>query len=108
MLDVNYGGSTGYGRAYRERLRGQWGVVDVDDCVNGALHLVQDGLADGERLVIDKRDCTVALDGERAFAIRSSQQLEMEVRRDGPPVVDVNLALKVAARRGLFNLTQGN
>ena len=65
-------------------------------------------MADGERLVIEKRDCTVALDGERAFAVRSSQQLEMEVRRDGPPVVDVNLALKVAARRGLFNLTQGN
>jgi hypothetical protein len=39
VLDVNYGGSTGYGRAYRERLNGQWGVVDVDDCVNGARYL---------------------------------------------------------------------
>ena len=39
MLDVNYGGSTGYGRAYRERLNGQWGIVDVDDCVNGAQYL---------------------------------------------------------------------
>jgi dipeptidyl aminopeptidase/acylaminoacyl peptidase len=53
VLDVNYGGSTGYGRAYRERLRGQWGVVDVDDCCNGAQHLVALGKADGDRLVID-------------------------------------------------------
>ena len=53
VLDVNYGGSTAYGRAYRERLRGQWGIVDVDDCVNGALYLVRQGLADGKRLAID-------------------------------------------------------
>ena len=52
VVDVNYGGSTGYGRSYRERLDGQWGVVDVDDCVNAALHLVQQGLVDGERLAI--------------------------------------------------------
>jgi len=52
VLDVNYGGSTGYGRAYRERLKGQWGIVDVDDCVNGALYLVQQGLVDGNRLAI--------------------------------------------------------
>ena len=52
VLDVNYGGSTGYGRAYRERLDGAWGIVDVDDCVNGALYLAQRGLVDGERLVI--------------------------------------------------------
>jgi dipeptidyl aminopeptidase/acylaminoacyl peptidase len=52
VLDVNYGGSTGYGRAYRERLNGQWGVVDVDDCVNGALFLVERGQADGDRLII--------------------------------------------------------
>ncbi|GER87836.1 peptidase [Dictyobacter vulcani] len=52
VVDVNYGGSSGYGRAYRDRLKGQWGIVDVDDCVNAAKYLVQRGLADGERLTI--------------------------------------------------------
>ena len=52
VLAVNYGGSTGYGRAYRQRLNGQWGVVDVDDCVHGARHLVQQGRVDGQRLAI--------------------------------------------------------
>ena len=52
ILDVNYGGSTGYGRAYWQRLGGQWGVVDVDDCVNGARYLVERGEVDGERLAI--------------------------------------------------------
>lgn len=52
VLDVNYGGSTGYGRAYRERLDGQWGIVDVDDCVNGAKYLVNRGIVDGNRLMI--------------------------------------------------------
>jgi len=52
VLDVNYGGSTGYGRAYRDRLQGQWGVVDVDDCINGAVHLAKSGLVDGERMVM--------------------------------------------------------
>jgi dipeptidyl aminopeptidase/acylaminoacyl peptidase len=52
ILDVNYGGSTGYGRAYRERLADNWGVVDVDDCINGARRLVEQGRVDGERLII--------------------------------------------------------
>jgi dipeptidyl aminopeptidase/acylaminoacyl peptidase len=52
VLDVNYGGSTGYGRAYRQRLEGQWGVVDVDDCVNGAGHLAEHGKVDGQRMAI--------------------------------------------------------
>lgn len=52
VLDVNYGGSTGYGRAYRERLNGNWGVVDVDDCANGAKYLAARGLVDGNRLAI--------------------------------------------------------
>lgn len=53
VLDVNYGGSTGYGRDYRERLRGQWGIVDVDDCANGAKYLAELGEVDGDRLVIN-------------------------------------------------------
>ena len=52
VLDVNYGGSTGYGRAYRERLRGKWGIVDVDDCANGALYLAGKGEVDPDRLII--------------------------------------------------------
>src|SRR5262249_43116578 len=52
VLDVNYGGSTGYGRSYRERLNGQWGVVDVNDCVNGARYLADRGYADINRLII--------------------------------------------------------
>lgn len=52
VVDVNYGGSTGFGRAYRERLIGQWGVVDVEDCAAAASHLAERGLADATRLVI--------------------------------------------------------
>jgi len=52
VLNVNYGGSTGYGRAYRERLRGQWGIVDVDDCINGAKYLAASGRVDGSRMAI--------------------------------------------------------
>ena len=52
IIDINYGGSTGYGRNYRERLRGQWGVVDIDDTKAGLDYLVEQGLADPERLLI--------------------------------------------------------
>jgi dipeptidyl aminopeptidase/acylaminoacyl peptidase len=52
VLDVNYGGSTGFGRAYRDCLQGQWGVIDVEDCVAGARHLAGQGVVDPERLVI--------------------------------------------------------
>jgi dipeptidyl aminopeptidase/acylaminoacyl peptidase len=51
VIDVNYGGSSGYGRAYRRRLDGQWGVTDVRDAVNAARHLVALGLADPARLI---------------------------------------------------------
>lgn len=52
VLDVNYGGSTGFGREYRQRLQGTWGIVDVDDCVNGARYLVERDDVDGNRLLI--------------------------------------------------------
>ena len=52
VVDVNYGGSTGYGTAYRNLLRGQWGVVDTQDCINAALHLAREGAVDAQRLVI--------------------------------------------------------
>jgi dipeptidyl aminopeptidase/acylaminoacyl peptidase len=52
VVDVNYGGSSGYGRAYRERLLGQWGVVDVDDSVNAVRYLARTGRVDGERTAI--------------------------------------------------------
>ena len=53
LVDVNYGGSAGYGREYRQRLTRQWGIVDVDDCVNAARYLVEQGLVDEGRLAID-------------------------------------------------------
>jgi len=52
ILDVDYGGSSGYGRAYRQRLQGQWGLVDVCDCVNGAKFVAQKGYVDANRLAI--------------------------------------------------------
>jgi len=52
VADVNYAGSTGYGRAYRDQLKHRWGVVDVEDCVAVARALAQEGLVDGERLAI--------------------------------------------------------
>ncbi|MEX1347163.1 MAG: S9 family peptidase [Desulfobacterales bacterium] len=52
VLDVNYGGSTGYGRAYRQRLSGKWGVVDTNDCANGAKYAVEKFGIDPKRLII--------------------------------------------------------
>jgi dipeptidyl aminopeptidase/acylaminoacyl peptidase len=52
VLDVNYSGSTGYGRPYRDRLKGQWGIVDVEDAVGGARAMVAAGKADPDRLII--------------------------------------------------------
>ena len=51
-LVVNYGGSAGYGRAYRQRLDGQWGVVDVNDSINGARYLIERDVVDGKRVAI--------------------------------------------------------
>ncbi len=52
VVDVNYRGSTGYGRPYRERLRGEWGVVDTEDCIAATRHLADSAEADRERLAI--------------------------------------------------------
>jgi dipeptidyl aminopeptidase/acylaminoacyl peptidase len=52
VVDVNYGGSTGFGRDYRNLLRGAWGIVDVEDCIAAARHLADEGEVDGERLAI--------------------------------------------------------
>ncbi len=52
VVQVNYGGSTGYGREYRERLKGAWGIVDLDDCVNAARYLAARGSADPGKLLI--------------------------------------------------------
>jgi dipeptidyl aminopeptidase/acylaminoacyl peptidase len=52
VVDVDYSGSTGYGREYRKRLEGNWGIVDVDDCVNAARYLVNRGDVDAKRLAI--------------------------------------------------------
>jgi dipeptidyl aminopeptidase/acylaminoacyl peptidase len=52
VVDVNYGGSTGYGREYRDRLKDAWGIVDVADCANAARWLAEQGEVDGDRLAI--------------------------------------------------------
>ncbi len=52
IVDVNYSGSSGYGRDYRRRLNGNWGIADVDDCTNAALHLAGRGLVDRGRLIV--------------------------------------------------------
>ena len=52
VIDVNYGGSTGYGRAYHQRLDGQWGIVDVEDCVNAVRYLIEQGVVDAKRSAI--------------------------------------------------------
>jgi dipeptidyl aminopeptidase/acylaminoacyl peptidase len=73
VVAVNYGGSTGYGRRYRERLRGQWGVVDVRDCVAVARALAAEGIADPARLAIRGGSAggftaALAMTTERVFA----------------------------------------
>jgi dipeptidyl aminopeptidase/acylaminoacyl peptidase len=77
VVVVNYGGSTGYGRAYREALRGQWGIVDVEDTVTALHGLVERGLADGTRLAIRGGSAggwtvLAALTGTEAFACGTS------------------------------------
>lgn len=52
LLDVNYRGSTGYGRKYQEKLKGNWGIYDLDDCIYGVKHLINEGLVDPDRIAI--------------------------------------------------------
>jgi len=52
VLQVNYRGSSGYGRAYRNALRGNWGILDVEDAISGARHLASRGLVDAQKMVI--------------------------------------------------------
>jgi dipeptidyl aminopeptidase/acylaminoacyl peptidase len=77
VVDVNYAGSTGYGRGYRERLTGQWGVMDVADCLDAAGFLIQAGEVDGRRLVISGESAggftaLCALASEDLFAVGAS------------------------------------
>ncbi len=60
-------------------------------------------MPEGERTVLERRHCTVAVDGERAFSINPDHLLEIEVRREGPPVVNVDAVLREAAVHGLFS-----
>ena len=61
-------------------------------------------IAEGQRVAIERRSSTVALDGERSFSVNSSNLLEIEVRRDGPPVVSVDATLRHAAAAGVFHV----
>ena len=61
-------------------------------------------LADGERVTVERRHSTVALDGERSFSVNPDNLLEIEVRRDGPPVVNVDVAMRHAAAAGVFRV----
>ena len=61
-------------------------------------------LADGQRVAVERRHSTVALDGERAFSVNPDNALEIEVRRDGPPVVSVDATLRHAAASGAFRV----
>ncbi len=79
VLDVNYGGSTGYGRAYRLLLERQWGIVDVEDCIHGVQYLVRERNADAERLAISGGSAggyttlrALTLGGERVFGAGAS------------------------------------
>jgi dipeptidyl aminopeptidase/acylaminoacyl peptidase len=77
VVDVNYGGSTGYGRKYRERLNGQWGIVDVQDCIAAVQYLAQRGDVDANRVAIRGHSAggyttLCALVGSKVFAAGAS------------------------------------
>jgi dipeptidyl aminopeptidase/acylaminoacyl peptidase len=113
VLDVNYGGSTGYGRAYRERLNDRWGIVDVDDCVNGARFLATRGDADGNRLMIDGGSaggyttlCALTFRdqfkaGASHFGVSDAEALAKETHKFESRYLD-NLIGPYPERRGLY------
>ena len=80
VLAVNYRGSVGYGRAYRQRLRGLWGVADIDDCVSAAVSLAEAGRVDGDRMVI-RGTSAGGLTAGRTGALRSVRRGRSLVRR---------------------------
>ena len=84
VVDVDYGGSTGYGKAYRKRLEGQWGIVDVDDCVNAALELARRGEVDVERLAIEGGSAS-GYTTLAALAFRDTFRAGRQLLRDRQP-----------------------
>jgi dipeptidyl aminopeptidase/acylaminoacyl peptidase len=92
MVEVNYAGSTGYGRAYRERLTGQWGIADVADCLDAARFLVQAGEVDGRWLVISGASaggftalCALAFHDLVAAGTSASGIADLETFREQAP-----------------------
>jgi dipeptidyl aminopeptidase/acylaminoacyl peptidase len=92
VVDVNYAGSTGYGRAYRERLSGQWGVADVVDCLQAARHLVAAGEVDPQRIIIAGASaggftalCALAEDGHLAGGVSYFGIADLEAFRQRAP-----------------------
>src|SRR5512132_477121 len=93
VVDVNYAGSTGYGRGYRERLTGEWGILDVADCLDAARSLVQAGEVDRRRLVISGESsggftalCTLASDELFAAGVSRFGIAELETFRQQAPM----------------------
>jgi dipeptidyl aminopeptidase/acylaminoacyl peptidase len=92
VVEVNYAGSTGYGRGYRERLTGQWGVADVSDCLDGARFLVEAGKVDGRRLAISGGSaggftalCALASDDSFAGGVSRFGIADLETFRQQAP-----------------------
>ena len=86
VVDVNYGGSTGYGREYRDRLRGRWGVMDPEDCIQAARYLARTGRVDGTRIVIRGKSAAgltalSALIGSDTFAAGASYYGVIDIER---------------------------
>ena len=92
VVDVNYAGSTGYGRGYRERLTGQWGILDVTDCLDAVRSLVEAGEVDGRRLVISGESaggftalCTLASEDRLAVGTSRFGIADLETFRQQAP-----------------------